>query len=55
MHMQYDGYGIAQVFFAGILLGAARLKTQSLYPALAMHSLLNLLAMIEVVVSESLR
>ena len=55
MHLQYDVYAIVQIFFMGILLGVARLKTQSLYPALAMHSLFNLLAMTEVVVSESLR
>lgn len=53
MHMQYDGYTIFQIFLLGILLGVARLKTQSLYPALAFHSLCNLLAMIKLTVFES--
>jgi membrane protease YdiL (CAAX protease family) len=52
LHLQYDCYSIIQIFLAGLLLGAARLKTQSLYPPLAMHSLMNLLATVEVVVSE---
>ncbi|MGD0898981.1 MAG: CPBP family intramembrane glutamic endopeptidase [Thermoguttaceae bacterium] len=55
MHLQYDAYVIVQIFLLGILLGVARLKTQSLYPTLAMHSLWNLLAMIGVTVSESLQ
>jgi membrane protease YdiL (CAAX protease family) len=55
MHVQYDVYAIVQIFLGGILFGVARLKTQSLYPTLAMHSLWNLLAMIEVTVSESLK
>jgi uncharacterized protein len=50
MHVQYDGYGMSQVFLMGILLGAARLRTQSLYPPLAMHSLANLIATIELIV-----
>jgi membrane protease YdiL (CAAX protease family) len=50
MHVQYDAYGMSQVFLMGILLGAARLRTQSLYPPLAMHSLANLIATIELIV-----
>lgn len=47
MHVQYDVYSIAHIFVGGILLGAARLKTRSLYPPLAMHALMNLIATIE--------
>jgi CAAX protease family protein len=48
MHVQYNIYTIVQIFVAGLLLGAARLKTQSIYPTLAMHSLMNLVATLEV-------
>jgi membrane protease YdiL (CAAX protease family) len=49
MHAQYDAYGIAQVFIAGLLLGAARLKTNSIYVPIAMHSFMNLIATVEIV------
>jgi uncharacterized protein len=49
MHIQYDVYGIFHIFIGGILLGTARLKSKSLYPAIAMHSLMNLIATVEVV------
>src|SRR5262249_34829832 len=39
IHVQYDWYGIATVFAAGLLLGWIRLKTGSLYPTLFLHSL----------------
>jgi membrane protease YdiL (CAAX protease family) len=55
MHVQYDAYAIVQIFLGGILFGVARLRTQSLYPTLAMHSLWNLLGLIEVIVSEAMR
>jgi membrane protease YdiL (CAAX protease family) len=55
LHMQYDVFDIVQIFLGGILLGVARLNTKSLYPTLAMHSLWNLLAMVEVTVIESLK
>jgi beta-phosphoglucomutase len=47
IHVQYDWYGIATVFAAGLLLGWARFKTGSLYPTLFLHSLMNLIATIE--------
>ena len=52
MHIQYNVYSVVQIFVAGILLGVARLKTQSLYPTLAMHSLMNLVATIEVMLCQ---
>jgi hypothetical protein len=51
IHVQYDAFTIAQIFAGGILFGIARLKTGSIYPTLAMHSLWNLIATIEVAVS----
>jgi hypothetical protein len=47
LHQQYDLHGIAIVFAAGLLFGYARLRSGSIYPALAMHVLMNLLAMIQ--------
>ena len=47
IHLQYDLYQIALIFFIGILLGIARLRTGSLWVPLAMHALMNLLATIE--------
>ena len=48
IHQQYDLYGVATVFAAGLLLGYARLRTSSIYAGLLMHALMNLIATIEV-------
>jgi len=50
IHRQYDWYGVATVFAAGLLLGFARLRTNSIYSCLLMHALMNLIATIEVIV-----
>lgn len=50
IHLQYDWYGIATIFAAGLLLGYARLRTGSIVPAIVMHALMNLATTIEVVV-----
>jgi beta-phosphoglucomutase len=47
IHRQYDFYGVATIFVAGLLLGYARLKSGSLYPAVLMHTLMNVLAMVQ--------
>lgn len=47
IHLQYDLYGIATIFVAGLLLGLARLRTGSLYVPLALHGLMNLIATVE--------
>lgn len=47
IHFQYDAYGTVTAVVIGLLLGAARLKTESLYPAIAMHSMINLIATLE--------
>jgi len=50
MHLQYNILGIAGIFVGGLLLGFARLRSNSIYPPIVMHALQNLIATIEVVV-----
>lgn len=50
MHVQYDIYGIANLFISGLLLGLARVKSNSIYPPIVMHILQNLIATVEVVI-----
>jgi membrane protease YdiL (CAAX protease family) len=50
LHTQYDAYGMGMIFAGGLLLGLARLKSNSIYPAIAMHALQNVIATAEVVV-----
>jgi HAD superfamily hydrolase (TIGR01509 family) len=47
IHLQYDLYGVATIFVGGLLLGYARLRTGSLYPPILMHTLMNVLAMVQ--------
>ena len=49
-HTQYDWYGILAIGVGGILLGAARLKTNCLWICILMHATSNLIATIEVAV-----
>jgi membrane protease YdiL (CAAX protease family) len=44
MHLQYNAVGIAVVFCFGLVLGAARIRTDSLMVPLILHALENLLA-----------
>lgn len=46
-HVQYDAYLIATIFALGILLGAARARTGSLYLTIAMHMATNVIATVE--------
>lgn len=48
IHLQYDMLEIGYIFFMGLILGVARIKTRSLYIPFAMHVLNNFLATIEV-------
>jgi len=48
-HVQYDSYGVSTVFVCGLLLGLARLKTQSVSLTMFLHFLMNLIATIETV------
>lgn len=47
LHIQYDFYGIAYIFITGIVIGLVRYKTDSLWGPLLIHSLMNLLAIVE--------
>lgn len=47
LHVQYDLYGIATVFVGGLLLGIARLKSQSIYVPIIMHMVWSLIAIIQ--------
>lgn len=50
IHLQYDAYGIATIFFGGLLVGTACLKTGSVLLCVVMHAMMNLVATIEVAV-----
>jgi uncharacterized protein len=47
IHLQYDLYGIVTIFLLGLIIGAARVATGSLYVPLAMHSITNVIATAE--------
>jgi membrane protease YdiL (CAAX protease family) len=51
LHVQYGVYELSTIFVLGIVFGVARLRTWSVYPPLAMHSLFNLFAMVQLVAS----
>jgi len=48
IHLQYGLYEIVIIFLVGLLLAYAKLKTGSLYIPIAMHSLMNLSATVEI-------
>lgn len=50
MHTQYDVYGMVSIFLGGLLLGFARVKSNSIYPPIIMHVIQNIIATIEVAV-----
>jgi membrane protease YdiL (CAAX protease family) len=47
IHVQYDLYWIVTIFVLGLILGMARIKSNSLYVPLAMHMMLNAIATLE--------
>jgi uncharacterized protein len=47
IHMQYDAYEVAVIFLGGILLGIARAKSNSVYLTMGLHSMMNVVATIE--------
>ncbi len=47
LHVQYDVYGITTIFALGLLLGIVRLKTDSIYLLMVMHSLTGIVSTIE--------
>lgn len=50
LHVQYDFLIIVSIFAGGLLLGWARIKTNSIYIPIAMHVLQNLIATIVVII-----
>lgn len=51
LHIQYDIYGIiANIFMGGLLLGFARVKSNSIYPPIVMHILQNIISTAEVMI-----
>ena len=47
IHTQYDFYQISTIFVGGIVLGVARIRTNSLYVPMAMHAMMNVVATLE--------
>lgn len=50
IHLQYEIFEVILIVFLGLLLGIAKIKTRSIYTTIAMHGLVNLIAMVQVVV-----
>jgi membrane protease YdiL (CAAX protease family) len=50
IHIQYGPFEIVGIFVMGLLLGAAMLKTRSLWVPISMHALANLIATVEVAI-----
>jgi membrane protease YdiL (CAAX protease family) len=50
IHVQYDWYGRATIFVFGLFLGYVRLKTGSILVTMCLHSLMNLIATLELIV-----
>ena len=50
IHMQYNAFQMSLIFLGGLLLGTARLKTDSIQPTIVMHVLWNIIALIETAV-----
>ena len=48
IHLQYSLFYIGQIFVFGVLLGSARVHTRSIVPPILMHTLLNVVAAIQV-------
>lgn len=51
LHLQYEAHAIAIIFFGGLLLATARYQTNSVWPCVAMHAAMNLLAAIETAIA----
>jgi hypothetical protein len=47
IHQQYDAYDIGLIFVMGLLIGAARVRTGSIFVPIAMHAAASLVATIE--------
>jgi membrane protease YdiL (CAAX protease family) len=47
IHMQYNVYEVSIIFLGGILLGTARARSNSVLLTIGLHSIMNVVAMIE--------
>lgn len=54
IHVQYDWYGITSIFVAGLLLGAARIRTKSVLTPMIMHMVMNIIASGELLIAQLL-
>ena len=50
LHVQYDWQGIASIFIAGLLLGAARIRTRSVLVPMIMHAVMNIVASVQLLI-----
>jgi membrane protease YdiL (CAAX protease family) len=50
IHVQYDFYVMLLIFFMGIVLATARLKTNSILTTIIMHAIMNLVSTIETII-----
>jgi membrane protease YdiL (CAAX protease family) len=50
LHLQYNWFGILQVFCVGLLLGWARWRSGSTYLAMLMHAIINFYSTVQTVV-----
>ena len=50
LHVQYGLYGVATIFVSGLLFGAARARSGSVYVPIIMHALMNLVASAQVAI-----
>lgn len=48
IHQQYGIYEMVLITILGVLFGIAKIKTRSLYTTIGLHSIFNLLAMLEI-------
>ncbi len=46
-HGQYSGAEIAEIFVFGLVLGMARVRTESIYTPIAMHAFVNLVTLMQ--------
>lgn len=49
IHLQYDLFDMSAIVLLGVLFGAARLHTRSLWTPLVLHAAVNLVAMVQLV------
>ena len=47
IHLQYDLYGMANIFVSGVLIGYIRWKTNSLPLCIALHALMNAISTVQ--------